>query len=421
MALEVTKDKKIALLIIYIFVGTLVGGLIYNPYDPRHYARGAIGVLQGVNIYELNGVVYPPLLYVFSSILFYAISGFTEITTRNYPAIATFVGIGTTTQVFSYILGARLVSDNRTTKWAIASLLNPFVIYVVILFGQMESFIILGIIGVIYSESDDQWEIGGAALAIAASVKIYPAVLFLPYSYHNRENIYRIMRGAIPVGIIIFLLMILYLPESLTIIFSSSGGIRPVNALYIVSLSTVPDWLVSVVFIGSLVIATIISLAMSDNCVRYLIPLVPVVLFYPDVIEYRWLPLAVGALLIGYLPQGPDTKIRHTCKRYGWLWILLGTLAMVVGTIEGWYEGDPWLVPTFGTLPEPPTIFGMWNPGFSFGPLSGNAISAERVILRFIRTGIAAIFIVSIVIWCRTLYIHSYHYNYNDMKVNNGS
>lgn len=383
-------DRKTVSIIAFVIVAALIGGLVHNPYDPVRYGKGAIGVLQGQNIYIFPGIVYPPLFYILSSIVIYPIYILNGISAESYPVIGAFVGIGATVQALSYLLGDRIISDTYSKEWAIASLINPFVIYVVLLFGQMESFVVLGIVGVIYAEYTEQWEIGGALLMVAASVKIFPAILFLPFLWHNRENAYRIMRGAAPVGIVTSLLMIPFLPESLTIVSSSLYGIRPVNALYIFSLTLVPGRVASVVFIGTFMLSGLISIMItSDGYIRYLIPLVPVVLFYPDVIEYRWLPLAVGTLLIGYLPERSDSRLY---KQYGWLWVLLGTAAMMIGTVEGWYEGDPWLVPTFGTLPGLPPIVEQWN----------SNVSVARLI-RVVRLGVAFIFIISVLNWCRLI------------------
>lgn len=382
--------RKTVSIIAFVIVAALIGGLVHNPYDPVRYGIGAIGVLQGQNIYTFPGIVYPPLFYVLSSIVIYPIYMLNGISAESYPVIGAFVGIGTTVQALSYLLGDRIISDTYSKEWAIACLINPFVIYVVLLFGQMESFVVLGIVGVIYAEYTEQWEIGGALLMVAASVKIFPAILFLPFLWHNRENAYRIMRGAAPVGIFTSLLMILFLPESLTIVSSSLYGNRPVNALYIFSLTLVPSRVASVVFIGTFMLSGLIAIMItSDEYIRYLIPFVPVVLFYPDVIEYRWLPLAVGTLLIGYLPESSDSRLY---KQYGWLWVLLGTAAMMIGTIEGWYEGDPWLVPTFGTLPGLPPIVEQWN----------SKVSVARLI-RVVRLGVAFIFIISVLNWCRLI------------------
>lgn len=385
----------------FVVVGTFVGGLTHNPFDPARYAKGAIGILEGANIYRIRGVVYPPPLYVLSSVFLYVASLFTRVQTNSYVTIATFVGIGTTMQALAYVLGSKLVCETKATLWAFASLYNPFVVYVLVLFGQMESFIVLGLVGVLYAEHTSRWEVGGALLAVAASVKIYPAILFLPFVWRNRQHAFRIVRGAVPVGVVTVLLMIPYFPDSLRIFFSALWGVRPINALYIVSLSTVPSWVVSGVFVSTFVLAGVVSAVIeADRYVAYLLPLVPVVLFYSDVIEYRWLPLTVGVLLIGY-SRGPSPKIRRLCRRYGWGWIALGTVALVVASLRSLYVGDPWLVPTFDVLPELSTVFSAWYPSV---PFADRLSLADRTVVELVRTGIAIVFIVSVLNWCRLVF-----------------
>lgn len=391
--------------IMFVILGTIAGGLLHSS-DPPNYAEGALGILAGENIYEYGGVVYPPLLYFIAAIPLFIISQFVELTVDSYPTIAVFAGIGAVAQSISYILGSVIIDNNRHKKWIFASLLNPFVLYVVILYGQMESFIILGIIGVIYATYTDRWKIGGVLLAIAGAVKIYPLVLFLPFVWHNRGEMLEILKGAVPIGALTFALMIPYLPESLKIVSTPSRtGVRPMNALYIFSASLVSDQTVSLLFIISLLLTTIYACSITtEERIEYLLPLVPVVLFYPDIIEYRWLPLAVGALFIGYISFQEESQVSDVCKRYGWIWSTLGTLAMIVGAIEGWYEGAPWLVPISGDLTSLPVIFGMWTPPFSFGPLDGNPILFERIVLRIIRTMISLIFIITVLLWCGHIY-----------------
>lgn len=391
----------------FVVFGILIGGLLHNPADPPSYAQGSIYFMQFKNIYNHSGVVYPPFLYAVAAVFLSILSNFIDIYPTSYTAISTFVGIGAVTQVVCYLLGRNIISAKRSWNWFIASLFNPFVVYVTLVFGQMEVFVILGLVGVIYAELKEEWAIGGAALAIAASVKIYPVVLFFPYIYHNKEKAYNIILGAAPVGAFTAILMMIYLPESLTIVRSASGGVRPVNALYILTLSYIPSWTATLVFLTTFSIAIAISLFVDDIS-RYIIPLIPLVLFYPDILEYRWLPITVGTILIGYLPGNINTNIEDICESYGSLWLILGTLAMAVGTIEGWYEGKPWIVPTTGVLPEPVILFGTWQLNTTFGPFFNGPILVELFALRMIRTGIAILFIASIISWALKMYEETY-------------
>jgi hypothetical protein len=390
---KVTIDRKSVYLLAYLILAVLVGGLVHNPFDPVRYAKGALGILEGGDIYAQKGVVYPPTLYVVASLLLFVISSGTETSVDGYVTLATFVGIGTAVQMASYLLGDRVIDNSHSQEWAIATLLSPFVVYVVVLFGQMESFVVLAIVGVVYAERTRRWEIGGASVAIAASVKIFPAALFVPLLIRNRENAYRILRGAAPVIIATTLLMIVFLPGSLTIFSSSLYGIRPVNALYLLSAGQIPSWVAAGTFIVSFVGLTLLSACIPDGYVGYLVPFLPVVLVYPDVLEYRWLPIAVGAILLGYLPRTSNPNSFPDHGRYGWLWTLLGTLAMILGTIEGWFDGSPWLVPTFGALQEPATVLG-----------TGQLDESVGALVRSLRLGVVFVFVLSVLHWCRMVY-----------------
>lgn len=386
-------DRKTIYVVAYVILAALVGGLLHNPYDPVRYGEGALGILEGGDIYGQKGVVYPPTLYVAASILLLLLSTGTEISVDGYVALATFVGIGTTVQAASYLMGDKIVDSSYSEEWAIVTLLSPFVVYVVILFGQMESFVILAIVGVIYAERTERWEVGGSSVAIAASVKIFPAVLFVPFLLRNRSNAYRILRGAAPVGIVTVLLMLFFLPGSLTIFTSSLYGIQPVNVLYILSAGRVPSWVAGGIFLMTLAGSALLSARIPEGYVGYLIPLIPVVLVYPDVLEYRWLPFTVGALLVGYLQQASPSGSQPDHRRYGWFWMILGTLAMIVGTIESWYDGSPWLVPTFGSLPEPATVSGLSHSIVPFESLTYS-----------LRLGVAFVFFISVAHWCWAVY-----------------
>lgn len=397
MPTKCSKANDRTIVLTYLFVGTVLGGLFYNPADIPSYIQGSLGVINGVNIYTLQGVVYPPPLYLFAATVFKIVGLHFNLTPSSYVAISVFACICAVTQSFVYLLGSKVVAPRNNNKWVLAALFNPFVIYVSFLYGQMESFVILGVAGVIYGDIKEQWAIGGAALAVATSVKLYPVVLFLPYIYHNWENAARIIKGAAPIGVLTTILMTLYLPQSLTIFSSASGVVRPVNAIYLASLSFSPKWLVTGLFLLTFMASTCVSLLMEKEPVRYLIPLVPVVLFYPNILEYRWLPLAVGSLLIGYLPT--QDGISRLCRVYGWLWTLFGTLAMITGTIEGWYEGKLWVVSTFHSLPQLPIVFGVWS--HSFESILTSPVLFELVVLRGLRTAIAIIFIITVIIWCK--------------------
>lgn len=332
----------------------LLGGLTHNPADPIHYAQGALGLLHETDIYTISGVVYPPLLYALTAPVFWLLGHTVAPTTpASYTAIAVFAILGSTVHVTVYRLGKPLLPAEAERGWLFASLLNPFALFVTVLFGQMEVFIVLGVVGAIYGHHTGRYWVGGAALSLASAVKIYPVVLFIPYLVHHRAHSRRILAGGAPILAITGGLMLL-LPNA-TAIFGASTASRPVSLLVILFDGGIAASTVDLVFKAALVISVgaAVILSLPDD-LRLLPPLIPPALLYPNVIEYRWLPLAMGLLAVGYLTTDAKTEVRELCWRCGWIVTILGFTAMLTGTLEGWLEGQPWIVPITGTLPAFP-------------------------------------------------------------------
>jgi hypothetical protein len=334
------RDAQLAIFVL--FCG-LIGGFIYNPVDPVNYGRGSL-IFYTSNIYQLDrgaaAFVYSPIFYAVPGILFTIIEflGY-NLTASSYGVIATFAAIGAGAQSLVYVFGLGVISDRYQREWLIGSLLNPFALFVTVVYGQMEIFGALGFISVIYIVKKEKFRRGSLYLTLASSVKLYPAVLFVPLIVRNKKRLREIIIGTIPIAVPTAILMLLLLPDSLTIFVP--GGVLPwvdassVVILNLLTFGVLEGW-VSVIFLAIFAISVLISLHRTIRAeIAYLIPIMCVGIFYPTFFEYRWLPVSLSFLLLGYLDTDWSTGLRQVFQRLGWLMTGAGTLGMVLLSING--------------------------------------------------------------------------------------
>jgi len=336
-------------------LAVFVGAFVHNPFDPVAYTNTATSLLDGKNIYHASdGAVYPPFLYILGALLIGAAESVSGSLPPNHPvALASFVFLGSTATAISYLHGRRTISRRRTC-WLIFGLLNPFAFFVTVLFGQMEVAVVLGVVGALYAQRTHQWPLGGFFLSAAAAVKIYPAAIYLIYLARNRTHASEIIAGAVPIVLVTLVGLATYYPDSLGI-FTRGGGVRPVNLLAIVSGGGLPDGAVKASFIVVFGLATLLGAATTlDKDIALVLPTVPVALLYPNLIEYRWLPLVIAAAYLWVSHE--SVEIAAGARIVAVVGTFIGSVSMSAGALQGSQQGVPWLVGSVYPLPTLPTL-----------------------------------------------------------------
>lgn len=357
------KSRDLTIPIGAIILATIVGGLFFNPYDVPNYVWVSNGLLNGENIYqELDYVMYPPFLYFIGAFFMGIIEFILDISIvpgRNqYIAMMLFAFIAAVPQVIAYQLGSVLINDSDSRAWLFGVLGSPLAIFVVLFHGQMTSYVVLGFVAVIYAIHTDHHHIGGLGLIIAASVKIYPAVLFLPYLIRCRDHWRGIVIGATPIAILNLALLGIWFPASLSFLVEQQNAIRPINILHIISPSLgIID--VNTIFKISLLVMTMVAvIAPIEDDIAMVLPLFPVVFLYVDTLEYRWLALAIAAILVGLVDiHSDDNELRRRFYQLGWVTTICGMAGMLFGQMTGLVNGVPWWELTFWTWPSLPDDF----------------------------------------------------------------
>jgi len=261
-------------------------------------------------------------------------------------ATATLAGI--------YYLGAGAVPDRHRRKYLAAVILNPFALFVGVFHGQMTLFVVLGVAGAIYAIYTENWRIGGALLALSASVKIYPAAIALIFFATNLKHAREILEGAAPIVFINLMGIAAFYPESISI-FSSPGGLRPVNILFIITGGSISQALAESIFLGLLLLTTLAGLLLPVRKeLKLLFPIIPAVTVYPLLIEYRLVGLALSMIVVGFAIEERAGSAGRATIVSGLAISILGTISMLLGSYQGWLEGAYWVTPTLFSWPPVP-------------------------------------------------------------------
>lgn len=372
-----TNLKSVLTAAFYSLACGVIGGFVYNPYDVPAYINGAEAMLQGIPLYDVQSVVYPPLLYAILTPIVATTNSF-SLFGGSYLTVAGITAINSAIIFIAYWLGSKIVDPKYARLWLIGTLFNPFLFYVIVLFGQFESVIILGLVGAIYGQKTGRYGVGGATLAFATAVKIYPAALGIIYTFRHRDQLPKVLIGAAGPAALTLGLSIMYFPDVLTVLTAGGGRVRPINILYIFTAGTITPSVSSVIFkfLFLASVLTALNPKYSDHF-SLLMPIFIVSFFYTDLLEYRWAPLCVGLILVGSLQESKATK---WLRRGGIVTASFGFIGMLAGSLEGIAEGDPWLA------------FNLFNPTIDVGvpPSYFLSVRVSIAFLLFISTAVVA-------------------------------
>ena len=303
---------------VYFVVTVVFGSLFYGDTDIEAFLSAAQATIGHTEIYALPQSAYPPLPYwIFRAVLEPANALGFDIDVPNYPAVFSlkllFIGALVTT--------VYLPRNINRTRWAAIVLLNPLTLALVVLFGQSDSLAALGVVGALVSVHRERWTLAGAAVAFAASIKIFPVLMAGPLMWRYRENWKQIVFGALPVAALTGGMILGAAPHSGRAFLDTTHpfGLHspPITTASFQSLFThvmAPETVNALPIFPFAVLAfTAIGMfgSFRVDAFALICPLFAPVLFYAYTPMYRWISVVFG---IAYLWLYHDDVGRRTWK-----------------------------------------------------------------------------------------------------------
>jgi len=282
----------------YLVLGTLFVSQVYNSSDPVAYLHGADSLINGGPLYRGQpGIVYPPAFYALLAIVFYPIVG-NQILQNQAASIVVLSGIYVSAVLISTYYSTGLIQKRHRNAWALFVLFNPLIWFGSYFFGQADVIVGALVLVAVAAMNRERWILVGMALALAASIKIWPAGFFFPLLFHQRERIRDIVFGAAPV-VAFNAGLVLSIPDTMGF-FLYRKSFTSAGFLQMMSLKLFNYQIQFTEFIFIVVILSVIGYAtfgyLPNLTARFLVIgfTVPYVLAAN---RYRWIPFA---MLLGW-------------------------------------------------------------------------------------------------------------------------
>ncbi|QLC34842.1 DUF2029 domain-containing protein (plasmid) [Halarchaeum sp. CBA1220] len=308
--------RRAALFAVYFYASTFLGAFAWNAYDVPTYLAEARAVFLG----QEPGGVYPPLFYAmlsapisFLSRVLPHLADATLLEMSPFSA-ATVTAYLVGALVLSAALGARLFTEESAqTPWIAAILFNPLVWFVAVVYGQPESLLAMGVIGLFYGVETGRYRVAGLFVSFAAAIKIYPVLLLVPLLVREREHAAEIIEGTVPVFAFLAGTATAYGLSSIYWLSGTPMATATANILGWITYVSGVGWFSGIaptVFDASLLLVVVLALVVDWEHweIAYLLPLLPAAYTYPLWLAYRPIPLIVGATYVGLRYESPSAR-----------------------------------------------------------------------------------------------------------------
>lgn len=304
----------------YIIVSSTIGMFSYHTSDANSFFTMIYSFYGEGTMYSSPSSSYFPLVYLLMSVFLLPIYiiGFT-VGPNSFSLffINCLFSLSLVLLVYYGYSGSTQGSKIAIKKWALFVLLNPLTIVSVYIWGQSDALVALGVGTAVIAATRNRWALFGAGAAFGASLKIYPGLMLLPPLLRRSEVRKDIFKGVLPIALANVLLIFtdrenfigafLNPNYSLGVRGGRSGITESHPGWMIGYFTSIPaEQLASVMFIISVILVLVWAIfgSFEIDSLRYVVVLFPILLTYPTLYTYRWLPVIIGISWLGYTQVG---------------------------------------------------------------------------------------------------------------------
>lgn len=361
------KRRNITIgIILYVIFVSAFGMFSYHHSDANSFFSMISSFYSEGKMYSNPAPSYFPLVYLLMAIFLYPIRviGLT-IGPNSYSLFLINCLFALSLVLLVYYGYSGSVQKTQLKTWVLFVLLNPLTLIGVYIWGQSDALVALGVGIAIIAATRNSWVLFGAGAAFGASLKIYPGLMLLPPLLRQSGARKDILKGILPIALINILLLLFDYKNAIGAFLNPNysfgirggrSGITESNPAWMIGYFTsIPaEQLASIIFVVSVIIMLIWALfgIFKIDSLRIIVVLFPILLTYPTLYTYRWLPIIVGISWLGYTQSG-----LYRLKVYAQGASLIGAYYLLIQILLGSLSATPTFFQYVGIyLPNKPLL-----------------------------------------------------------------
>jgi len=353
------RRKILYLFVIYAIFVSAVGMFSYHHSDANSYFS-MISVFYGEGtLYSNPAPSYFPLPYFIMAIFLFPIHILgLSVSPTWYSLFAVNILFALSLALLAYFgySNSEVFEGDEIKEWILFILINPLTIIGVYVWGQSDALVALGVGAAVIAATRKKWALFGAGTVFGATIKIYPALMLVPPFIRRPEARKDILKGALPVIFINLLLLTVDYKSAISAFLnpeysfglrSGRSGITESHPAWIVGyLTPIPaEQLAGIIFFISVGLVVLWALFgdFEIESLRSVVVLCPMLLTYPTLYTYRWLPVIIAIAWLGYTQAG-----LFRLKIYAWGASILGACYLFIQILLGSLSSTPIFDQTIG-------------------------------------------------------------------------